>query len=228
MAGIRSDGSDLSASHELLTKRVAALEARMYAADSHSTGVRGEDSALRTQLSKLTSRLSSIEASRVSPDISISGIPASITDSPRTMVLEVFEALGIPELAVDVLNVRCLTNKDSSVIGDRQRPSAAGDASLLFIVALKSLSIRDHIIFRKRQIKNLTINKVFAVDWPGKIFVREFLPAAVYGLLRRTKFAAAQRGYKHAWVGYGEVCVRKLDGFDVDFIRSDEDFRKFD
>ena len=146
MAGIRSDVSNLSAPHELLSERVAALEARMNAADSDSTGVCGEDSALRSQLSELTSRLSSIEASRVSPDISISGIPASVTDSPRTMVLKVFEAIGIPELAVDVLDVRCLTKKDGSVIGDRQRPSAAGGTSLSFIVTLKSLSIRDHIV----------------------------------------------------------------------------------
>ena len=70
--------------------------------------------------------------------------------------------------------------------------------SLSFVVTLKSLSIRDHIVSRKRQIKNLSIIKVFAVDEPGKIYVREFLSAAVYGLLRRTKILAALRGYKHA------------------------------
>ena len=93
MAGIRFDVSDLSASHELLTERVATLEARVDAADSDSIGVCGEDSALRSQLSELTSRMSFIEASRVSPDISISEIPASVMGSPRTMVLKVFEAL---------------------------------------------------------------------------------------------------------------------------------------
>ena len=97
----------------------------------------------------------------MSPDIIISGIPASVTDSPRTMVLKVFDTLGISELAVNVLDVRCLTEKDGSVIGDCQCPSAAGGASLPFIVTLKSLSIRDHIVSRKRQIKNLTLNKVF-------------------------------------------------------------------
>ena len=165
---------------------MAALEAGADAADSDSTRVRVEDFALRSQLFGLTSRLSSIEASRVSPDISISGIPAS----SRTMVLEI-KALGIPEVAVDVLDVHCLTKKDSSVIGDRQRLSAADGTSLSFIVNVKSLSIRDHIVSRKRQIKNLTINKVFAVDRPVKIFVSEFLPAAVYGFLRCTKVVAA-------------------------------------
>ena len=85
----------------------------------------GEGFALRSELSELTSRLSSIEASRVSPDVSIAGISTSVTDSPGTMVLKVFEALRIPELAVDVLDFRCLTKKDSSLFGDRQRPSAA-------------------------------------------------------------------------------------------------------
>ena len=169
MAGIRSDVSDLSASQELLKERVGALEARVNDVDSNSTGVRGEDSALEgPQLSELTFRLSSIEASRLSPDICISGIPASITDSSRTMVLKVLEAVGIPDLAVNVLDVHCLTKtKDSSVIGDHRRPSVADIPSLSFIVILKSLSDRDHIVSRKRQIKNLTINKVFAVDRPA-------------------------------------------------------------
>ena len=45
----------------------------------------------------------------------------SVTDSPETMVLRVFKALGIPELAVDVLSVRSLTRNDVSVVGDHQR-----------------------------------------------------------------------------------------------------------
>ena len=125
-------------------------------------------------------------------------------------------------------DVRCLTKKDSSVIGNRQRLSAAGGASLSYIVTLKSLRTRDHIISRKRQIKNLIIDKVFAVGRPGKIFVREFFPVVVYGLLRRTKVVADQRGYKHVWVGSGEVCVCNLDGSDVVIIRSDEDLGRLE
>ena len=220
LAGIRSNVADLPASHELLTKRVTALEAKADAADSDSTRVRDEVAALRSQLSELASHLSSIKASRVSSDINISGIPASITDFSRIMVLKLFEALGILELAVDVLDVRCLTKKDSSAISDRQRPSAANGTSLSFIITLESLSIRNHIISRKRQIKSLTINNVFAVDRPGKMYVHEFLPAADYGLFRRTKVVAGQQAYKYTWVRSGEVCVRKSDGSDIVVIRS--------
>ena len=58
--------------------------------------------------------------------------------------------------------------------------------------------------------------------------MREFLPAAVYSLLQRTKFVAAQRGYKHVWAESGKVCVRNSDGSDVVIIRSDEDLGKLE
>ena len=111
MAGMRSNVADLLASHELRSEKVAALEARADGAGSDCTGMCGEGSALRSQLSELTSRLSSIEAIRVSPDISIAGTPVSVTDSPRTRALKLFEALGIPGLAADVLDVRSLAKK---------------------------------------------------------------------------------------------------------------------
>ena len=96
-------------SHELLSKRVATLEARADTAHPDSPGPHGESLVMRSQLAELSSRLPSMESSRISPDITISGIPAPITDSPKTIVLRVFEALGIPEPAVDVLSVRSLT-----------------------------------------------------------------------------------------------------------------------
>ena len=114
------------------------------------------------------------------------------------------------------------------MIGDRQRPSAADGSFSSFIVTHKSLSIRDRIVFRESQIKNRTIKKVLAVDRLGKIFVREFLPAAVYGLLRRTKIVAARRGYKPFWVRSGEVCVRRLDGSNIVLSRSDLNLEKLE
>ena len=86
MAGIRSNVAELSVSHQLLSERVAALEARADAAHPDSPRTHGESLAMRSQLAKLSSSLSSMESGRVSPDITISGIPASDTDSPKTMV----------------------------------------------------------------------------------------------------------------------------------------------
>ena len=151
----------------------------------------------------------------MSPDITISGIPASGTDSPKTMVFKVFKALGIPELAVDMLSVRSLTRRDVSAIGDRQRRPSVGSSTVSFVVTLKSISIRGHVIFNKRQKGNLTVRQVLSLDQPGSIFVREFLPSAIHGLLRRTEAVAAERRFKYVWVRSGEICVRKLNGSDI-------------
>ena len=132
MAGIRSDVAELSVSHQLLSERVAALEARADAAHPDSPGTRGEGLAMRSQFAEFSSRMSSMESGRASPDITISGIPPFVTDSPKTMVIKVFEVLGIPELAVDVLSVRSLTGKDVSAIGDRQRRPSVGSLRCLF------------------------------------------------------------------------------------------------
>ena len=226
MAGICSDVAELSVSHQLLSERVAALEAQADAADS--PGTRCASLTMRSQLAQLSSRLSSMESGRVSPDITISGIPASVTDSPKTMVLKVFETLGIPELAVDVLSVRSLTRRDVSAVGDRQRRPSVGSATVSFVVTLKSISVRDHVILKKRQKGNLTVRQVLALDQPGSIFVREFLPSAIYGLLRRTKAVAAERGFKYVWVRSGEICVGKLNGSDIIIVRSDSDLKKLE
>ena len=228
MGAIRADVGDFSASHQLLSERVSALEARAELAHSDLHVFREDILALDLRLSDLTSRLPHIESSRASPDITISGIPASATDSARAMVLKVFDALGIPELAVDVLEIRSLTRGNGSMIDDLQRRFAAAGSTLSFIVTLKSPVIRDHIISRKRAKENLTISQVFALDQPGSVFVSEFLPSTVYGLLRRTKAAAARRGYKYVWVRAGKVCVSKSDGASIVVVRSDLDLERLE
>ena len=120
MGTIRADVADLSASHERLLERVTVLKARADPANSDPHGMREDSLALGSRLSDLTSCLSHIEFSRASPDITISEIPASVTEFTRTMVLKVFETLRIPELAVDVLEIRSLAKGTGSVIGDRQ------------------------------------------------------------------------------------------------------------
>ena len=83
MGAIRADVADLSASHQLLSERVFALEARAEHAHSDPHAMREDSLAMNSRLSDLTSRLSHIESSRASPDITISGIPPSATDSPE-------------------------------------------------------------------------------------------------------------------------------------------------
>ena len=59
MGAIRADVADLSASHQLLSERVSALEARAELAHSDPHAMREDSLALNSRLSELTSRLSS-------------------------------------------------------------------------------------------------------------------------------------------------------------------------
>ena len=77
-------------------------------AHSNLPVMQDDNLAFGSRLSDLTSRFSSIVSSCVSPNITIPGIPAFVVDYPKTMVLRVFKSLGIPELAVDVLEIRSL------------------------------------------------------------------------------------------------------------------------
>ena len=62
------------------------------------------------------------------------------------------------------------------------------------VVTLKSISVRDHVISKKREKGNLTVRKVLALDQPGNFFVREFLLSATYGLLWRLSTDSSTSG----------------------------------
>ena len=55
-----------------------------------------------------------------------------------------------------MLSVRSLTKRDVSAVGDRQRRPSVGGATVSFVVTLKSISVRDHFILKKRQKGNLS------------------------------------------------------------------------
>ena len=97
-----------------------------------------------------------------------------------------------------------------------------------FVVTLKSISVRDHVISKKREKGNSTVRQVLALDEPGSICVRSFLPSAIHSLLHRTKTVAAQREFKYVWMRSGEICVRKLNESDIIRVRSDSDLKKLD
>ena len=72
----------------------------------------------------------------------------------------------------------------------------------------------------------LTVKDVFAIDKPGNISIREFLPAPIYSLLRRTKDLASRAVFKYVWTRSESICVRKSDGSPVISIRTEADFSK--
>ena len=222
IAEIRADVSGLSASQEAMSHRIGALEAN--ADSARSDAVRKENSSLRSQVADLSNRSSSVESGHASSDIIISGLPLSLTDTPRVMVQKVFIALGISHLDADILEVRVLVGKNGGAVGERRSTSPANTASKSLLVVLKSPRVRDFIMDKKREHKELTVREIFGLDQQGNVFVKEFLPASVYGLLRRTKAVAAHAGFKYVWTRSGVICVRKTNGSPVILIKSEADF----
>ena len=59
----------------------------------------------------LGSHLTSVESGKVSSELTMSRILASVSDAPQAFVHRVFEALGIPKLMSDILELRSLIGR---------------------------------------------------------------------------------------------------------------------
>ena len=84
---------------------------------------------MRSQIADLSNCLSSVESGHASSDITISGLPLSLTDTPRVMVQKVFIALGISHVDADILEVRVLVGKTGGAVSERRSTSTANTAS---------------------------------------------------------------------------------------------------
>ena len=133
---IRADVSGLSASQEAMSSKIQALEADADNARSDTEEFRKENLSLRSQITDLSNRLASVESGHVSSDVTISGLPLSLTVTPLDMVHKVFGALGIPELDGDILEVRVLAGKlEVRLVSDgvRLRPTQCLGLSWWFL-----------------------------------------------------------------------------------------------
>ncbi|XP_046750616.1 uncharacterized protein LOC124413873 [Diprion similis] len=227
IADLRADVYNLSVSHDEMANRISDLEATAQNAHSVSKEVMTENITIKNQIFEITNRLSVIESHNTAGKITLTGIPSSVTDSPDIIARKIFDALKIPELIGDVLDIRNLTKKSTKEQGSRPSTSAATpSASRAFIITLKSAMIKDFIISKKREKKDLTVREVFSLNSSGKIFLNEFLPPNIYKLLRQTKAMALQLQYQYVWPKSGGICVRKTDGSPVITIGSEIDLAK--
>ncbi|XP_046416032.1 uncharacterized protein LOC124177568 [Neodiprion fabricii] len=159
-----------------------------------------------------------------SAQITIAGIPFTVTDNPLEVVTKVLTVLGVPELASDILDIRLITRRAPS----SQNPERVNtsEASKSFIVFFKSSQISSHIIRKKRSHGVLAVSDVFACDKRGNIFVNEFLHPNTYNLLRKTEKIASDRNWKYVWSREGQIYARKQDGSQLIRITSEADLDK--
>lgn len=81
------------------------------------------------------------------------------------------------------------------------------------IVQFTSTQIRDFVAATAKKLGVLDALKIFPGIQvaSGRIYVNEFLPAAVNELLRKAKAKAEEAGYKYTWVKNECIFMRKND-----------------
>lgn len=222
----------LRSSYESLATKVAVMESQVSNASALSTQLKAQNDGLIRRVEHLekghsNSNYSSYSLTHYSTELVINGTPPSATDSPNVLVEKVFAALGTTKYFEDVLNVKSVVNNSLRAIA---RPSdAPGDdrpGHVRLIVTLRSTAVRDHIIQKKREKRDLLIKDVFGIDTPGQIYVNEYLPPEIYKLLKNVKAKAKQCGYKYVWVNSSRILVRKVEGAAPIRIETESDLDK--
>lgn len=210
---LRTDVSRLSSSHEMMSKRVSELDRKVENTVLDAQAIRSEHSALQNRVDSMASDPSRGPLRPSSAEITLTGIPVGVHDPPQVMVQKVFQALGIPDLVSDILEIRPLTKKNFNPVGEHATTSASPNlTSLSFVVTLKSTNVRDFSIAKKRAKKNLTVREVFSLDSTSSIFVNEMLDSSTYKLLRKAKAKVKSAGFKNAWYRGNRIYLCKSDG----------------
>ena len=187
--------------------------------------------AISARLNELESQRapSSFSSGSELNDLTVSGIPSTISDSPESVIKKVFVALGIEDMFGYVLSVRLMVGKSEAAVNpprDENSMKTTQLTRLSYIVALSSRAVWDHVVNRRRAKRTLTVKDVLELDIAGNIFVSEFLPSKVYALLRQIKVKAVEMHCKLVWVWRGRVCVRKDSGQPIIHIDTIDDLSK--
>lgn len=222
---LRSEVTNLASSQESMTQNITRLQTDVGTLDIRTKNIETENSALKSQLDGVVTTVANLKSQLHTPGVVIRNLPATLQDSPRAIVEKVLTALGIPDLASDIFDIRTLTRKNSNAVGD-QRNTQTPSHSLSFLVCFKSTAVRDHVLSKKRVKKVLTISEVFSLNLNGNVTIQEFLPPEIHKLLNRVRSVAKDKGWKHAWGTGKGVFVRKTDGSQIVTINSDADFEK--
>ena len=140
--------SQLLKTHE---ERISKLET------SNAQLIRNNNDLRREiELFKAGYRTSSDTISRsISDNITISGVPFTIRDSPQIITERVFGALGVTEIAGDVLEIRSVNKKvDSNARRASSHMGARIPTGKSFIIQLKSHGVKEYILNKKRAKKS--------------------------------------------------------------------------
>lgn len=149
------------------------------------------------------------------PEIIVTGIPASTTVSHDTIIHRVLSHLSLAGLQSDILDIRKIRRNPTNNIPNAQPSDSSPRDTFSLIVKFKSVDIRNYVIDAKRRFGRLTVADIFSDEVPGAagntLYVNELLPSRIYALLKSAKLKARERNYKHVWSRNGTIFIRKSD-----------------
>ncbi|KAI4483878.1 hypothetical protein M0802_013244 [Mischocyttarus mexicanus] len=206
-----------------IAEKIGCLPSILKKVDKHHEFLRkltDQNITLKQEIDLLKSSYSTpLLTSSSSSELFLSGIPDEFVSYVHHATSKVLSSLGVDYLLPDVLGVRLMSRKPQSSADSLQTRQtalvASGSSTNSLVVSLKSVQVKDFIISRKREKRNLPISDVFDIRHSGNIFINELLPADKYNLLRRTKIKAKANGFKYVWVRSGRIVVRHGDGSEV-------------
>ncbi|XP_015597000.1 uncharacterized protein LOC107268591 [Cephus cinctus] len=187
-----------------------------------------EIQSLKAQLSGMSDSSYTKLHEREDSELILSSVPARTTTTPVTLVSNVFQALGVPERSSHILAVRCISNKsDLPAASTRSSsPPEMSRATTAYIVTLTSVAVRDIVLTKKRNKRDLRQNEVCDGGSNRQIYINELLPASTYNLLRRSKALAKEKSYKFVWCKNNTIFVRKDNGCPPIMIQTENDLNK--
>lgn len=218
MAALRSDIKELKASVIFCSNKVTDFEIKLSKFNelvNTTNQLKSENTVLKKDVLNLSSRINALEQDARSSNVEIMDIPQKTSENLVNIVRQIGAFLdhqvSVEEIESVVRVPTRLENKPKNIVLKFKCKTKRNE----FLAAVK----------RKR----LGLNGVsgFSIDGlSSKFYVNEHLTTRNKILLKSTRLAAKEKGYKYVWSQNGNVLIRKTDNSGIIQIHSDSDLVK--
>lgn len=148
---------------------------------------------LRNDLSSYVRESDERDAMEDMAEITVTGIPASISCDPRQAVGRVFAAIGVASIANHITDVREWQKNSAEQQG--ATATLVEPPTLAFVVRLCSPSNRSTVLAKAHLLDKLSLKDIFGCTDVGKIDISSLYPRPVYRLCKEARRIAKNLGY---------------------------------
>lgn len=212
---IKQDIRDVQNSMNFMSSRFDEMEGELSDTKKRMSEIQAENTSLKSTVSDLSRRFDLLEQQSRSNNLEIQCVPENKNENLCTIVSNLIQAVGCDLNESNIMHCTRIAKMNT----DTTRPRS-------IVVQLASPRARDHLLaavisFNKANPKDkLNCAHLGFANVGSPVFVVEHLSPANKKLHAATRHAAKGKGYKHIWVKFGKVFVRKTDGSDIIYIKN--------